>query len=237
MEIGYLEAGYAPDVLARKHGDYPTLFRNLFAGEDETIRFTPYRLQDGEFPPSVESADAYLICGSDNSVYENLPWMLQTQAFIRQLHESKRKLIGICFGHQLIAQALGGCVGQAPTGWGMGIKRIEVTQRRAWMIPELDAIHLGHSHRDQAVRLPPEAEVVGGNDHCPAGVVTVGDHILTFQGHPEYPRAYSGDILDLYDARVEGGLPVEVKRQAQDSLEMEPDNAVVARWLVNFLRH
>jgi len=233
MRIGILQTGAVRGELQREFGDYPTMFRALLANAagEEPIEFRDYDVQCGQFPATLDECDAYLITGSRESVYDDLPWLPRLEQFVRLLDADRHPLVGICFGHQLIAQALGGETRKADQGWGVGVQRSDVLAPDPWMRPFKPEINLLASHQDQVVKLPPRARLIARSDFCPNAGFTIGGHIVTFQGHPEFVKGYSRALLD---ARRKV-LGEEVYARGVQSLEKPVDSPLVARWILNFV--
>jgi GMP synthase-like glutamine amidotransferase len=184
----------------------------------------------GQLPP-LEAADAYLITGSPNGAYDPDLWIGELQAFIRRAYQEKKKLVGICFGHQVIAHSLGGRAEKAPNGWGLGLEQVELLEQRPWMDPPKDTVFLHFVHQDQVTKLPPGARRLAGSDRCPVIIFTIAGRVLGIQGHPEYSSELMGELLAYLDDHdlVSTG-------EAFKSLEQgRPDNQMVARWIANFL--
>ena len=140
------------------------------------------------------------------------------------------KFIGICFGHQMIAQALGGKCDISEKGWGIGVLKIHILKKKSWMQPDADAISLLYSHMDQIIRLPSKAEVIAGNNHCPCAIITVGDHFMGIQAHPEFTR----DYLDLLMQTRVDRIGIQLVKKARKTLVQPTDEGVAARWMANF---
>ena len=238
LHIGILQTDSVLTQFQPAHGDYPAMFQRLLGergliGETPDARelaFSSYDVRIGEYP-SHRSCDAYLITGSRHSVYDELPWIAELVGFLRQALAESRKVIGICFGHQLIAHYFGGETRLADAGWCVGVHRAEVISDEPWMLPTGRNFGLLSSHKDQAVRLPPGARPFARTDACPNAGFVLGDQILTFQGHPEFSRDYALDLLNLRQEL----LGAEVFKQGVASLREETDNQLVARWILNFL--
>jgi GMP synthase-like glutamine amidotransferase len=207
------------------------MFANLFARHAPQITLRPFDVCNGEFPPSLDACDAYLTTGSRLSAYDDVDWIHALKDFMRRIHESKKPFIGVCFGHQLIAEALGGKVSRAATGWGAGVHGVEVVRHELWMRPEGSSCALQYMHQDQVERLPEDGVVIGRSDHCPVAIFRAGDSTLGMQAHPEFPKAYSEALL--LD-RVER-IGAERVKAALASLDQPTDESVVARWVVEFL--
>lgn len=232
MHVGILRTDTVRPEWASTHGEYPDMFERLLSEEATDLRFTTWNVEIGELPLTVEAADAYLITGSKSSVYDDKAWIRALEEFVRALHANRHKLIGICFGHQLVAQALGGTVAKSPKGWGVGINCYEI-DRSALDLADGGEVCLIASHQDQVVALPPGARQIARNDHCEFAGMAIGDHILTFQGHPEFTPAYSREIMHfrremIGESRVVDGL--------QSLEDRQHEGARVARWMLQFMR-
>ncbi|MGA0714206.1 MAG: peroxidase-related enzyme [Gemmobacter sp.] len=152
MHIGILQTGAAPDALRPDHGDYPDAFERLLAAEG--FRFTTWRVEEMEFPPGIDAADGWLITGSRHGAYEDHPFIRPLEAFIRAALGAGVPVVGICFGHQIMAQAMGGRVERFAGGWAVGPTRYDFGG---------ETLTLNAWHRDQVVAVPPGAEVIAQN--------------------------------------------------------------------------
>lgn len=231
LRIGILECDRLSEPVRARHGSYSEMFRRLLSATGEAVTFTTYQVMDSEYPGEPDECDAYLITGSRYSVYDDLPWIRRLQEYVVALDERSKKLVGICFGHQMIARALGGEVAKHPGGWGVGIAASTVLQRKPWMEPLLDPFHLIVSHQDQVLRMPRGAELLAGNAFCANSSFQIGEHILCFQGHPEFSHDYARDRL-LARKDILGDM---ILRQGLDSLRRATDAEPVARWIMKFL--
>ncbi|CAA6809343.1 MAG: Glutamine amidotransferase, partial [uncultured Thiotrichaceae bacterium] len=187
------------------------------------------------FPQSVQDCDGWMMTGSKHGVYENLPWMLTLQALVRDIHTAGLPMAGICFGHQLIAEALGGKVEKSSKGWGVGLHDYSLTpQAPDWMQTKSGGFTLNAMHQDQISRLPEGTRVVASSAFCEYAALLYGDSIITFQGHPEFSTDYETDLLEL---RQLTGIPEERATLALQRLNQEgasEDGAVVSKWVVDF---
>lgn len=198
------------------------------------FRFTGYTVALGEFPADANLYDGYVITGSPSGAYETDAWILALMDFIRQAYKLGKKLVGICFGHQIIAQALGGHVEKSAKGWGLGLKPFAVTGNKSWMNEPVTACSLYFVHQDQVLDLPPQAEHLAGNEFCPNVMYAIGEQVLGVQGHPEFtPEIMEGILASRSDALK----ATEVFQTAVTSLANgRPDNSRFAHWIVNFLQ-
>ncbi|MFU8814714.1 MAG: glutamine amidotransferase-related protein, partial [Pseudomonadales bacterium] len=218
-----------------RHGDYPEMFRALLSDAEAlppgmaAPEFVDIQAHHGRFP-RPDACDGYVITGSRHSVYDPLPWIPPLVDFVRGALAHRRRVVGICFGHQLIAHFFGGETRAADVGWCVGVQEVEVTQAEPWMTPAAPQLALLSSHKDQVVRLPPGARLFARGERCPlAGFVL--DDVLTFQGHPEFTNAYAGDLLDMREAL----LGSDCYQRGKASLATSTDSRKVARWMLNFI--
>jgi GMP synthase-like glutamine amidotransferase len=197
-----------------------------------SFEYENYSVGIGEFPSSPGVCDAYLITGSPKGVYEPDLWLDTLKGFIQDAYAAKKKLIGICFGHQMVAHSLGGHAEKSEKGWGLGKKYFNIYTEKKWMSDFIENPSLYFVHQDQIIELPPNAELLGGNEFCPNLFYTIGDQVLGIQGHPEFPEAL---VREIVETRLEV-VGAELQSQALESLdEGIPDNQLFAEWIVNFL--
>lgn len=207
------------------------MWDRLFAQHAPEIRLTRYDVLAGVPLPPPQRHAAWLMTGSRQSVFDGDPWIGRVLEFIRAIHEVGRPFVGICFGHQAIAQALGGETRRAPAGWGIGVHGVDVIGQRPWMQPPAESLSILVSHQDQVAEVPPGGEVLAGNDHCSVWMLQVGPTTLGIQGHPEFVAPYARALMD---ARA-GRIPADTMAEARASLERPTDERVLARWMAAFL--
>lgn len=232
MIIGVLKCDSVSEQLEGVYGKYPDMFARFLLPVDASLQFITFDAENGELPDDIHAADAYIITGSRHGVYDGHAWIVGLEQFIQKCYLAKKKIIGVCFGHQLIAQALGGKVIKSPKGWGLGMSHNTVLLQKEWMQPFQNQLNVFVSHQDQVVELPEGAEVLATSDFCPNYMTQTGSSLLTIQGHPEFTKAYYRDFL----SEDEGTVDVEHFKKAMHSLEQPVDNDVIAQWMVNFLR-
>jgi GMP synthase-like glutamine amidotransferase len=232
MRIGILKTDTVRPELVDEFGEYPDMFRELLSSVDSDLEFIVYDVEHGEYPEDLDEVDAYLMTGSKSSVYEDQDWIHRLSDFVRELHDHRKKLVGICFGHQMVAHALGGKTEKSAKGWGVGAHEALFHQLPEWHDGEDPEFILLVSHQDQVVETAPGTEVLASSEFCEHAVCQVGEHILTLQGHPEFIKDYSKSLLTL---RRETFGEDNYSR-GMESLARDLDRERVAGWIVKFLR-
>lgn len=227
--IGLLVCDHVPPEFRDLAGDYPDMFEDLLSGRP-AIELVPYDLPAGEFPPSVNECEGWITTGSRRSVYENEPWIEDLAELVRNIARAESPYVGVCFGHQMIAQALGGKVERAEVGWGVGAKDVEVPDPPEWL--GRSRYRILNSHADQVVDAPPGARVLGGNDHCSNSLMQVGESMIGIQGHPEFTPELCEALIRSRRGTV---IPEDVAEAALGSLATPPDNQALADVLADFL--
>ena len=228
MKIGVLKAGVVVEDYQAEHGDFDAMFVALFERAIPAAKLVIYRVRDGDYPETLDACHGYVITGSADSVYDDAPWIERLAAFVRRLIDARIRTLGICFGHQIIAQALDGKTEAASVGWGVGIRESRVHRVRDWM-GEASSVRLLHSHRDQVTALPSGAEPILTSGFCPHAGYVMGDYVLALQGHPEFTRDYARTMMEhrreLLGEAYDGGIA---------SLGGDIDEQVIARWIAGF---
>lgn len=224
MRIGLLECD---DVVGR----FPEVkggYREMFAALLPNFEFRYYETYRGRLPPSPGECDAWIATGSKYSVYEKHAWIEELAAFIRA---ADKPFVGICFGHQMLAHALGGEVAKAKQGWGVGVLPLEIVKTEPWMQPPRPELRIQHMHQDQVQKLPANSVLLGRSPHCEIGMFRVGETMLGIEGHPEFTVEYGAALIRARQAQI--GSQAD---RALNSLKEKSDGPVVGRWIERFLR-
>ncbi len=222
MKIGILQTGHSPPELIGENGNYGSLFVNLLDGQG--FDFEIFDVLNMSFPPGPEVCDGWLITGSRHGAYEDLPFIAPLEDLIRGIIAADRPLVGICFGHQIIAQALGGTVEKFAGGWAVG------RQTYAWMGED---VALNAWHQDQVTTLPEGADVIASNDHCKNAAIVYGGKAFTVQAHPEFDSAF---VKGLAETRGRGVVPEAQLAEAHANLNKPTDNDRLARDIGTFFK-
>jgi GMP synthase-like glutamine amidotransferase len=231
MIIGILQTDTVRPEFAKLFGEYPAMFQSLLLGIAPGLHFRIYDVQHNIYPGDIHECDAYVITGSKASVYDAEPWIGTLQKFIVTLDQQQKKLVAVCFGHQLVAQAFGGETKKSDKGWGVGVHSYEVKNPQSWMKPALQNCKLVVSHKDQVIQLPDNAVLLAGNEFCPFGMFQRGEHILAIQAHPEFSKDYA-ETLMRYRQNLLGET---VFQQGIRSLQSATDETAIARWMLTFM--
>ena len=239
--LGFLETDTLYPELLPDYGSYGRMFARFFGRLDTDLRYRYYQARQGELPLHPDECDAFLITGSRAGVYDRLPWIGPLRSWIMDFHERGAKIIGICFGHQIIAHSLGGHAGKSPKGWGLGLHSTAIkstlfecfSENCRWSEHDEapQQLRLLYSHQDQVERLPACAELLAGSDFCPYAAFRIDRRIMSFQGHPEFTPAY---LQRLLQRRIEV-IGREKYEQAIASLALENDASAVGTLLLDFI--
>jgi GMP synthase-like glutamine amidotransferase len=227
MRVAVLQPGEPPAALADRFGDYGDMFERLLA----MGTLSRFAVNHGQWPKAPQEFDAYIITGSPAGVYDPLPWIAELKAFLRAA-KGHAALVGICFGHQVMAEAFGGHVIKSPKGWGVGLHRYEVIGAQPWMDPA-PAFSIPASHQDQVVLQPPGSTVIAANAFTHLAALAYQDHpAISFQGHPEFDRDFAQALLER---RKGSAVPHDQADAAIASLEQPNDGVRVGGWIRAFL--
>lgn len=219
MLIGILQCGHFPEELQGETGDYGEIYTNFLDGYG--FDFQVFPVCDGVFPDAATDCDGWLISGSKHGAYEDHDWIARLESLIREIRDAGRPLVGVCFGHQIIAQALGGTVEKFAGGWSVGHTTYQFDDGEqalnAW-------------HQDQISQLPPGAQVLASSDRCAYAALAYGERIYSIQPHPEFNRREVAGLL-----RVRGDtLDAAIRTQAEAGLDKPDANKTQADRIAAF---
>ena len=220
MKIGILQTGHFLEGKEHDHGEFSDMFARFLDGKG--FDFAIWNVVDSEFPASTSDADGWLVTGSRYSVYDEFDWIGRLLRFLRQCYRDQVPVVGVCFGHQALATALGGTVEKFSGGWAVGRTEYDWNGRR---------VALNAWHQDQIV-VPPEcADVIGTSDFCKYAMLSYGDRALSIQPHPEF----SADVIDaLIENRACGIVPDELLDRARNGMASPTDSSEFADLIASF---
>lgn len=232
MKLTIIETGHVPEQLRGRFRPYPEMFGTMLARHGADLSTQTVPLLDGAPLPDPSQLEAVLITGSPAGVYDNFPWMSPLRDFVRRAHACRTKMVGICFGHQIIADALGGDVRKSEKGWGLGRHVYEVVPDSPHFVPNVKTLAIACSHQDQVIDPPPSAKVILRSEFAPnAGLSYAGGGILSFQPHPEFEDDYSTALIELRRGKVSE----DVIETAHQSMKTRSESAVLSQAISRFL--
>lgn len=231
MHIGLLECDHVEGRFPHLAGGYREMFAALLAPHVPDLRFSYYDACHGALPAAPRECDAYVCSGSQYSVYDARDWIGPLSEFVGKVRVARVPFVGICFGHQMLALALGGQVARAPQGWGVGVREMSIVEREPWMRPARPACRLQYMHGDQVLTLPPVAKVLGRSEHCEVAMFSVGDTMLGIEGHPEFTPAFNEALIRARRDRIGS----ERAEEALKGVNGPTDSALVGKWIAQFL--
>ncbi|MEO6467815.1 MAG: gamma-glutamyl-gamma-aminobutyrate hydrolase family protein [Acidimicrobiia bacterium] len=222
-------AGHVAPASAHIAGDYPELITSVLARAD--IELVRYDIDQDRFPTSITECDGWLLSPSRCSAYDGHAWIASAEDLLRELIAREHPYVGICFGHQLAAQALGGTVARAADGWQVGVQDYEIVATRPWMVPMHSTLSLIASHEDQVVAVPSGTSLMARSPQCPVAGLLIGERAWTLQPHPEFVPALADDML----AQRIDLIGAEKVALARATLGRPLNRLDVGRWIVKFL--
>jgi GMP synthase (glutamine-hydrolysing) len=237
MKIGVIQTGNVRGELSARYGEYPAMFETMMRPVLPEATFEVTALINGAPLPEPTACDAWMITGSRHGVYDEEPWIAPLEAFLRAARAAGRPIIGVCFGHQIMAQAFGGRAEKFSGGWRLGVHRFDFPLRPDWA--GLDQPVALHSvHQDQVTAIPADATVWATSEGCVYAGLVYGDpaapDAISVQPHPEMAPDFTRDLAaHLHE---EGRVPAATGEAALAVLGRPVDNAAMARAFAGYLR-
>ena len=226
-----LQAGPINKNLVQDYPSYDKMFSSLLNEKIQFWNVDVYNIYDNIFPEKLTSYNAFIITGSAYGVYENHSWIRELFKVIKKIVNLKIPLLGICFGHQAIAQALGGYVIKSSKGWGIGVKEITI-KKHCCILGNFKKLNLIFFHQDQVKKLPQIAELIAGNSFCNISSFSIGESVLTLQAHPEFNKDFTLKLLHARKSRIEPATHLKATNELET---LEHDGELIAPNIINFL--
>lgn len=232
VKIGILECDCVIENLQDDFKDYPGMFIESFNDLGSDFEYNIYNVTKNNFPVDIDECDGYITTGSCASANDDDTWIAKLEEFIRSCYRQEKKLVGVCFGHQLLAKALGGKVERSDSGWGIGLIENRVLQHKPWMEPSLSQFNMIICHEDQVIQIPENTELLVSNDHCTNFIFQCGEKLLGIQGHPEFSKDFCSALMkERADI-----IPKDRLEAGYSSLSDNPNNQLLMQWIINFLK-
>ncbi|PIE45769.1 MAG: GMP synthase [Gammaproteobacteria bacterium] len=236
MRIGILQCDRVRSTLSADYGEYPQMIIEAFntaAASEQSFTFNTYAAYEGVLPDSIKDCDAYLLTGSRFSVFDHgKPWINPLRDFVVRLNKARIKTIGICFGHQLMAEAMGGKVERADCGWQIGQHKATVITHKDYMRPKTEYLNLAMMCEDQINELPEKAEIIATMPHCQYAFLQYGEHFISTQAHPEFSQAFAKMLINV---RKEEFPSKRLARGLTSFNQSEHDGLLLFQWFTHFL--
>jgi len=233
MRLTIIQTGEVPEPLRNNFGPYHSMFERMFDATENGFSYEVVDVEGNSLLPDPSRIDGIVITGSPAGVYEDHDWLPPLREFIRRAYDAKTPMLGVCFGHQIMADALGGDVRKSEKGWGLGRHTYRVAGRPGFMSDAPEALSIACSHQDQVIVPPAEAEVILASDFTPnAGLFYKSGKALSFQPHPEFLDDYALALVELRRGRA----PDEVVNTGVASFAQSSDSAQIANYIGKFFR-
>ncbi len=226
MKVALLVCDHVRDDLVAAHGDYPKMFQKLLP----RLPMDSWFVCDGQFP-DINDYDAFVCTGSKHSVYEKIEWIDDLSQFTRGVFRAGKKFVGSCFGHQMMAHALGGVVNKSAHGYLIGVHTFQISERLPWIEEDVSTFNVLMLCQDQVAELPSNSKVWASSSTCPIGIFTIGSNFLGIQGHPEFTKAYNQAVFERRPERIS----TEKMEAAKQSFASSPDTAFLSHLLTEFI--
>ena len=230
MHICILHIGFDNDSLNKRHKTSPERFINLLKPSLPEAKWTTIHCLEDDLPNDADGFDVYLITGGRYSVFEDFDWQHKLFDFIRQIYSNNIPLLGICYGHQAIAYALGGHVERFDNGWGAGVTSVNIIDQPAWLLPMAEKIYLLAMHQDQVTTIPTEATRFLDSHFCHNSGFYIDDRVLAIQQHPEFTSELCRDLIVRRKERIG-----KQYKPALQSLDIQHQGEYVGQWIANFI--
>ena len=233
MKMGVIDCDNIRFKFNMKYGYfYSQLFIKKFLDINRDATYKIYNAIELELPNNIGDCDVYVILGSKYSSYEDILWINKLRVFIKKCYDFNKKIVGICFGHQLIAHTLGANVECSNKGWGLGVAdNNKIVSFANWIKPELSPFNVLVSHKDQVVSLPNNAQLLASSDFCKNFMYSINNTVLGFQGHPELSKNYLYDLINYNKDKY----PTNVYNKALQSFKKEVNSREILFWINNFM--
>ncbi|KAJ4159785.1 uncharacterized protein LMH87_007730 [Akanthomyces muscarius] len=245
LRLAVLEADTPQPQTRERIGNYTSVFTQLFQGAcdnstppkklDEELTISGHGIVDDlNAYPSLDDVDAILISGSRHNSFDSDPWILKLVEYTQAALATKRvRIIGICFGHQILSRALGCKVGRNAKGWEVAVTDVGLTPEGKKVFG-MEKMRIHQMHTDIVADFPPDAVPLGGNDICSVQAMYAPGKYIAVQGHPEFTQDIVTEIL--FNRHTVGVFTDELYNDGMARVANEHDGFAIARAFLKFLR-
>ena len=238
MHLGILQTGRIPPEMTDRYVEYPKMFADLYRAEEPELQVSAFAVLDGVFPDRPDICDAWLVTGSKFGVYDDEPWIEDLKGFLRAARSAGVPMIGICFGHQIMAEAFGGRAEKFHDGWGCGVHSYDMVRTPGWLGADRPTFAMHAMHQDQVTELAEDATLLATSPFCQNAMLSYGDpespDAISIQPHPEFQTDYARELVELRGKTV---IPPERSTPAMDSFGQPVHGDDFVRWSLKYLRH
>jgi GMP synthase-like glutamine amidotransferase len=232
MKITVFQTGLVPEVIRDQFDGYGKMIADLIDRDREYFEFEIISPLEGDVIPKIDEIEGLAISGSALGVYDDAPWMEDLRTLIRDAYAKNIPMVGICFGHQLMAEALGAKVEKSQKGWGLGRHSYKIEHRPDYMSDAPAEMQFSVVHQDQVLELPQKARLVGGNEFAPYAMLDYENGAaFSIQAHPEFADEYT---KTLFEVRKGHAYPVEAAEAAIDTIDGQNSNALMGSFMKRF---
>jgi GMP synthase-like glutamine amidotransferase len=231
IQLGLLQCDEIRPELKGIFVDYDQMIIGALKIADPRIECITYRVFEGEIPDSDFICDGWITTGSRHSVNDNMAWVHNLEDFVRKAFKHDRPFVGICYGMQMMAKALGGTVTSDRSGWNVGVTTSQIHTREPWMDNNIGAtVRLLVSHKEQVIKLPSEARCIASSESCSNSIIGLGPSMIGFQGHPEFTAEYARALMEIR----RGVIPAGQIDEGLNSLVIAVDSRKIFRSIRDF---
>lgn len=237
MHLGVLQTGRIPETMIDRYDEYPEQFAEIYQAADPDVRVSGFAIVDSQFPETPTACDAWLVTGSKFGVYDDEPWIEPLKDFLRAARAAEVPMIGICFGHQIMAEAFGGRAEKFHGGWGCGVHNYTMVEAPGWLGGERSGFSMHAMHQDQVTKLADDATVLATSEFCQNAMLSYGDpeapDAISIQPHPEFAVDFAREIVELRAGEL---IPPEKSVPALESFGRPVHGAAFVDWSLTYLR-
>lgn len=233
FRLAILECEAPPAAVLEKYGTYGDIVKILLTSAFETdslpnLEVLKWNIIQAESFPNLDAVDGILLTGSQYTAFDDDPWVSPLMEYIRLAHNARKPLVGFCYGHQIIARALGGTVIRNPVGWELAVEKVKLSSLGTKLFGR-NELNIHQVHRDAVVETPRDVEVIGQSERCGVQISYQPGRLLSFQGHPEFNAFITTEEIE--ERRQQGKIDDDLYEEAMARVTLEHDGKLLAKVL------